>query len=202
MNLAACPALPVSPENGVWYRAIEVRYLPTALVTAHSKLFATRFNEGSAATPQFEVLYLSENPVLPFWEVQAQFGDPFAGVMVANPNMQPQALLNVTVVLHNVADITDVASQQLLATTAQELTGDWRGYHTRGATTSIKAPTGPAPTHELGAALHAVPALEGFRAISAKIPYLRNLVVFPQKLLPGSHIEFHDPLTGTHHSIP
>jgi hypothetical protein len=43
-----------------------------------------------------------------------------------------------------------------------------------------------------------VPELEGFRTLSAKVPYALNLVVFPQKLQPGSRVEFSHPTLGTH----
>jgi hypothetical protein len=100
-----------------------------------------------------------------------------------------------------VADLTDVAIHQQLATTAQELTGDWRGYLIRSAVMSVSQPTGLAPTQSLGFALHVVPGLEGFRAISAKVPTRVNLVVFPDKLLPGSSVRFHDPATGRRSAI-
>jgi hypothetical protein len=101
-----------------------------------------------------------------------------------------------------VADLTDLTEQHRLATTAQELTGDWRGYLLRGPTTPVSRPNGLAPTQLLGAALHGVPGLEGFRTLSAKVPTLMNLVVFPDKLQPGSQIAFTDPATGQNATIP
>ncbi|MDQ3258567.1 MAG: hypothetical protein M3R15_32575, partial [Acidobacteriota bacterium] len=78
----------------------------------------------------------------------------------------------------------------------------WRGYGQRGSSASIRAPTGAAPTQDLGAALYAVPDLEGFITLSAKLPDQMALVVFPQKLGSGSTVRFIDPTTGHHHSIP
>jgi hypothetical protein len=43
-------------------------------------------------------------------------------------------VLNVDVQLQAVADLTQESQQQLLETTAQELTGDWRGYQQRSVT--------------------------------------------------------------------
>ncbi len=56
---------------------------------------------------------------------------------------------------------------------------------------------GQAPTHVLGAALFELPVLEGF-LIPTAVPGLFgiNLVVFPEKLVRGSRIEFRNPDTG------
>jgi len=115
--------------------------------------------------------------------------------VIANPR-QPWTVINVHVQLRDVADLSQVSQQSLLATTAQELTGDWYGYQQRSALTSVSQPVGTAPTQALGAALFAVSGLEGFLSLSARLPYHKNLVVFPQKLQPGSQVEFHDPPTG------
>ena len=91
------------------------------------------------------------------------------------------------------ADLTLVPQQELIETTAQELTGDWRGYRYRAQNAAtIKDPIGAAPTQALGEALFGVRGLEGFRTVSAKLPYHRNLVIFPQKLFKGSRLEFRD----------
>ena len=66
----------------------------------------------------------------------------------------------------------------------------------RNETTTAVEPVGVAPTQALGGALFTLPGLEGFRTVSAKIPYHVNLVVFPEKLQEGSRIEFHHPPTG------
>lgn len=75
--------------------------------------------------------------------------------MIANPR-RPWSVINVQVHLQDVADLTPVSQQTLLATTAQELTGDWQGYLQRNALTSVSEPIGAAPTQVLGAALFAV----------------------------------------------
>jgi hypothetical protein len=90
----------------------------------------------------------------------------------------------------------------LIDTTIQELTGDWRGYQLRTATTSAIQPMGlPAPTHELGETLFFVPDLEGFLTASARIPTRMCLVVFPEKLHPNSSIVYTDPSGNVIHTI-
>ena len=101
--------------------------------------------------------------------------------MIANPR-RPWTVINVQVQLQDVADLTQVSQQMLLATTAQELTGDWYGYQQRSALTSVSQPLAPHRPQALGAALFAVNGLEGFLTLSARLPYHKNLVVFPQKL--------------------
>jgi len=111
-------------------------------------------------------------------------------------------MLNVNISLQRVADLTDPATQNLLEITAQELTGDWLGYRLRSTKTTIKGPTGLAPTQELGTALYEIPTLEGFKSISAKAPYHQTLAIFTEKLLPGSRLSWLNPLTGETETIP
>ena len=101
------------------------------------------------------------------------------------------------VVLQRIADLTVVSQQDLIETTAQELTVDWRGYrHRNEPLASIQEPIGTAPTQDLGEALFAVPGIEGFRTLSAKLPYHCNLVVFPQKMFRGSGLKFSEASAG------
>lgn len=199
MNLTVCAAIPVYPENGIWYRAIQPQHWQTALQTGQTRAISSRFSGGSQSMPQFDVLYLAQDHSVALFEVQALLGPPY-GNFVPNP-AQPWTILNVQVVLRNVADLTDHSSQQSLQTTAQALTGDWLGYQQRGRSLSLTAPTGLAPTQELGAAMYSVPGLEGFKAVSAKVSDKRTLVVFPQKLQGGSFVRFHDQATGRQHTI-
>jgi hypothetical protein len=132
------------------------------------------------------------------FEAEALLGSPTRpGGVLPQPRLA-WTILNVRVNLQRIADLTQVVAQNQLATTAQELTGDWEGYQLRGPRTSVSEPVGLAPTQELGAALFDMPDLEGFRTPSAKVPYAMNLVVFPQKLLPGSYVEFSHPTLGAH----
>ena len=198
MNLAYCYRLPVRREKGVWYRALQLRFLSSAASTAYTKKISSRFNVGKGANPQYRILYLAENQQVALFEVQALFGSPMTpGGIVAQPR-SAWAVLNLPVDLQQVADLTAAVQHgpKKLETSAQELTGDWRGYQLRSLATSITGPTGVAPTQELGAALYAVPDLEGFRTYSAKLPDQMVLVVFPDKLQAGSFVEFIDPATG------
>jgi len=198
VNLAQCGMLATDAETGVWYRAVEPQYWRTSLQTLQTMLRPSRFDAGASANPPFEVLYLAEDFQVALFEAEALLGSPDRpGGVLPQPRLA-WTVINVQVQLQRVADLTVVAAQNLLATTAQELTGDWRGYHLRSRRTSISEPIGLAPTQELGAALYSLPELEGFRTLSAKVPYAMNLVVFPQKLRPGSQVEFSHPTLGTH----
>lgn len=191
MNLAAVGGLPLTPESGTWYRALALKYLPTALTSAHSVRIFSRFSPGPLARPGFQVLYLAETPQVALFEVEALFGSPIKpGGIVANP-AGAWAIVNATVKLTQVADLTGTVEQASLGTTAEELTGDWRGYQQRGPATSVSQPVGIAPTQQLGEALSKdLRALEGFRTLSAKIPYHQALAVFPQHLRRGSSVTF------------
>jgi len=135
------------------------------------------------------------------FEAEAVLGSPVRPGGALPQSRLAWTIINVRVRLQRVADLTVVGQQDLLGTTAQELTGDWEGYHLRNRRTSVSEPIGLAPTQELGAALYSLPDLEGFRTVSSKVPYAMNLVVFPQKLQPGSRVEFSHPTLGTH-TIP
>lgn len=187
---------PLGPESRVWYRAVQTHFLGTALSTLHTRTVSSRFSAASPDSPGYEILYLAENHAVALHETQALLGSPSTpGGMVPHPH-STWTVLNVSVRLQAVADLTDTETQDLLETTAQEITGDWLGYLLRGPSVTIKGPTGLAPTQELGEALYRVPQLEGFRTVSARVPYHEILVVFPEKLLPGSRVSWLNPMTG------
>lgn len=195
MNLGACAALQTSPLTGVWYRALPLQHLATALQTSQTRFIPGRFNDGAGL---FNVLYLCENQFVAFMEVGATFGS--LTNVIPNPSVA-WAALNVRVTLNAVADL--VANVSLLQTSAQELTGDWRSYSERRTSGSIVGvETGTPPTQQLGFALYSAPRLEGFLTFSAKMPAYRCLVIFPQKLHGGSLVEFFDPSGSVIHKIP
>lgn len=192
------------PLSGTWYRAIQLKFIATALQYAHTGTQTSRFGAGTTASPAHQLLYLAENQQQALLEVGAFFSPPGTGTVVPNP-ANAWAVLNVTVTLGRIADLTDHNAQQTLETTAQELTGDWIGYQLRalpGAT--IKTPIGIAPTQELGAWLYGIPGLEGFLTVSAKSPDRKNLVIYPSKIQTSvqSSVSFAHPSTGIVHSIP
>lgn len=191
MNLGAVAALPLGPETRTWFRAVDPQFLPTALQTAHTTRVFSRYSPGPLGQPPFEILYLAENQLVALFEVQALFGAPTKpGALVPNP-ARTWVTQSVTVQLSAVADLTQALAQHLLETSAQELTGDWQGYQLRGPGTSVSRPIGLAPTQELGEALRRdVRQIEGFRAVSAKLPYHQVLGVFPQNLRAGSFVRF------------
>lgn len=142
----------------------------------------------------FQILYFAEDPIVAAFEYGALFGTlwgPFG--YLPNPR-RGYVLLNVSVVLQEVVDLTDEpGAQRPLDTTAQELTGDWDGYGQRGSglPVPLHAPSGLAPTQELGEALYQT-GIEGFTSISAKVPTHRTLMVFPQNRGWGSSLEYRD----------
>jgi hypothetical protein len=193
-----CASLALTIENAVWFRAVEPQFWQTAPQSAQTTGRPSRFNPGPSVRPPFETLYLAEDPQVALFEAGALLGSPSRPGGALPQSRLAWAILNVGVRLHKVADLTVVSQQHLVETTAQELTGDWEGYQLRGPRTSVSEPVGIAPTQELVAALYQIPELEGFRTLSARVPYSMVLVVFPQKLQPGSSVEFSHPTLGTH----
>ena len=188
-------------ERGTWYRAVQWQFLSTPLNTAHTKSTASRFNEGNN---QFEILYFAFDHTTALYEVQAMLGSPLYGVQLPNP-YKAWAIVNVDVFLQEVIDLTEVANQQQIETTAQELTGDWRGYGLRSRTTPVNHPVGIAPTQELGVELFKVSGFEGFMTLSARVPTSRILAVFPETIRQGagrSQLVFRDHVGNVVASIP
>jgi hypothetical protein len=203
MNLRASRSLSTSALTGTWYRAVELPFWRTLLATDHTTSIAARFNAGNPGRPGFEILYLAEDHQVALFEVEALFASPFpGGTIIPNPKSH-WIIINVQVRIGRVADLTQRSQRRLIETTVQELTGDWRGYAFRDTHERLAAPYWTnVPTQRLGRALHQVRALEGFLTYSARFPTRRNLVIFRQKLRPGSLVRFKNLVTGQSHTIP
>jgi RES domain len=189
VNLALVSSLSVNPETGTWYRAADIRYAASAIATAHTLGVPSRFYDPITASPQFATLYVSDSSLVAMFEAQALFGSPTTpGGSVPAP-AGTWIVLTVSVQLDAVVDLSAVASQMLLDISVQELTGDWRGYRQRSARTKVGGPTGTAPTQLLGEVIHRdARSLEGLMTVSAKVPYNRNLIVFPDHLRARSFV--------------
>jgi hypothetical protein len=152
------------------------------------------------ALPGYESLYLAENQIGAPFEVNALFGS-FHGQNVPNP-LAATTVVPLRVRLGKVADLTRFTQRRFIGMSIEELTGDWRGYRLRRPSQPSTSPYTEVPTQRLGDALFHLPVLEGFLTYSAKVPTLRNLVAFPQKLLPGSSVAYVNPLTKQRIQIP
>ena len=201
MNLGTCAQLPLSPVTGTWYRAADPRFVTSPLHTAHTAVRPGRYNAGRKASTRYEVLYLCESWYVAQLETGAIFETHSAGGPLSNPE-QPVTQLICQVALTRVVDLAEEAVQRQLGTTAQELTGDWRGYDARSPRTSVRSPTGLAPTQALSEALYLAPGVEGFLSVSARNATRKTLMVFPGKLQPGSFVRYVDPQSGALHQLP
>ena len=191
MILSAVSLLPDQPETRTWYRVAGPAYLRSGIATAHTSVTPSRFYDPYTATPQFASLYLADNSFVAMFEAQALFGSPLTPGGIVPAPAGAWVVLTVRVQLDAVVDLASQASQAVLGTTAQELTGDWRGYRTRSHLTPVSGPVGVAPTQLLGEAIFRdARSLEGLLSVSAKLPQHRSLVVFPGHLRPGSFVEY------------
>jgi hypothetical protein len=200
VNLAAVSLLVERPENRIWHRVTSATYLPSALATNHTLVVPSRFYDPNSASPQFPTLYVSDDRLVAMFEAQALFGSPTTPGRYVSAPAGAWTALTVNLRLEAVVDLSDVASQAQLDADVQELTGDWRGFSLRSPLTAVTAPTGTAPTQALGEAIHRDPrGLEGLITVSAKIPYHRNLIVFPDQLRATSVVEYDwTDATGPH----
>lgn len=193
-----------SMRGRVWHRSVPAAFLADPLGFAHTTTSPGRYNPGSVLWPQFPIVYLCDDPFICRFETRELLGSPSgSGPVVAVPPVGPlPAIVAVHVTLSAVVDLTRRSQRRLVGTTNQELAGDWGGYRLRRPTA---VPRGPlhlaAPTQRLGAALHAVPGVEGFLAYSAQAPTHVNLMVFPDRLQPGSQLLYTDPATGQNHTV-
>jgi hypothetical protein len=203
VKLAACRLLDRLPLTGIWYRAIRLKFWDSLLATTHTATIPGRFNAGNSERPGFEVLYLAEDHRVVMFEIEALLGSSYPGSPYAANPASDWAVVHAKVQLNRIADLTLPSERRKLQTTAQELTGDWRGYSLRESQSRAGPPYDiVAPTQKLGQALHEVEDLEGFVTYSARVPTHKNLVVFPRRLYGGSGVDFVNPATGRAHRIP
>jgi len=163
------------------------------LLTAHTQqapgaaLVVAHCCQSSA---QFQILYFAEDHQTARFEFGAMVGSPhIPGRAIPNPGV-PALVLNVQITLQQVFDLTQVRSAQVPLQTTDR-------YQSRSPMTSVTAPIGLAETQTLGEALFQT-GIEGFRSLSAKIPYARTLMVFPTNLRRGSSIVYIDSGTVVH----
>jgi hypothetical protein len=201
MNSANVPRLTPNAENRTWYRAVDSRFLTSAIATKHTIAVPSRFYDPFSASPQFSTLYVLDNSLVALFEIQALFGSPTTPGGVVPAPTGAWTTLTVRVRLRRVVDLTDLASQALLDINVQELTGDWRGYAQRSSRTNVTVPVGTAPTQYLGEAIFRDSRnLEGFLTVSAKVPYHRNLIAFPAHFRSRSYIAYDWRDTGGNHT--
>jgi len=150
------------------------------LETEQSRRYASRFSHSTLASPGFEVLNLAENHDVASREMRVVYGPR------DNPIYTPKAItiLPIEVRLCHIVDLTEPAQADMIRTSAQELTGDWRSYAVRKpqGPESISPHWGDAPTQRLGAELFHVGKFKGLISFSAPVPDRRILVVFTEHL--------------------
>ncbi len=191
------------PLSGVWFRGIEMQYGSTPLQYIHTSIRSSRFSHADQQHPAFPLIYLAENHDIALKEVGALFNPLGTSTVIPNPHAA-WTILNVTISLSAVLDLTDRGVQSYLQTNFQELTGDWRGYYLRAIPmSSVPDIWQPAPTQVLGEALYKIPKLMGFITVSAKVPDRKNLIIFPDKIKrpADGKIEFTEPSSGKTHQI-
>ena len=112
---------PLGPESRIWYRAIQTHFLTTALSTRHTRTISSRFSGATPDSPGYEILYLAENHAIALLEAQALLGSPVKpGALVPDPH-STWTVLNVSVRLQAVAELTDEITQEVLVVFPEKL---------------------------------------------------------------------------------
>jgi len=190
VNLSAVNRLTLTPLTGRWFRAIPPSYWPRVGNTRYTRRVYGRFSPGKDGVPPFETLSFGESAEVTSLECSLVFFDRRSNLSYPNPDAGTHLVLASDVVLQQTADLTTADSLATLETNVQELTGDWAIYNGLRHRPHLASLARVAPTQELGQRLFGVPGLEGFKVFSARKPECLCLVVFPQKLLPGSSVSF------------
>jgi RES domain-containing protein len=133
VNISRCSSLAQTAMRGTWYRAVDPRFLATALSTLHTATTPSRFSPARTTAPAFEFLYLAENPMVALFEARALFGSPSTpGGVVPHPS-RALVTMPILVSLSAISDLTDPVAATVIDTNAQELTGDGEamplGFH-------------------------------------------------------------------------
>jgi hypothetical protein len=182
--LTNCVRLTRRNLTGNWYREVPSQHIDRAILTDHTATRSTRFAAGSPTSPAHEVLYLCENDIQLSFETHRTYGKiTQPSTVVSVPGRDAHTTVTAGVYLTNIADLTDPQQADLIATNAQELTGDWEVYPRRTSPPGSLSTThtGIAPTQQLGQELFNSGFL-GLITFSAAIADFKNLVVFPQRL--------------------
>jgi hypothetical protein len=169
-----------------WYRAIPSTLAVNKAVPPpkFTHGITTRFNAGDlqAVQHRFDTLYFAEDTRTCLYETGALLGTPLrSNWSIGNPGRRI-IVVRFRLNAPRVIDLTDPALEPILGMTAQASTGDWEGYRHRQWAASTMLPIGIAPTQQLGRALYARfverSDLDGFVALSARVPTRRVLVLF------------------------
>jgi hypothetical protein len=185
MRLSGCSKLSLRPLTGHWFRALNLKYWKTRLLTDHTRFVRSRFSSATPALPLYRILYLGENHQVAIYEVGALLGDPNAPISSPKGSW---VLMSLDVRLYRAADLCDPDQQKLISTNDQELTGVWAND------------PAAAPTQKLGAALYALPDVEGFIFPSSKAGS-RNLAIFMDRLDKRSALVFRNELDATSETL-
>jgi hypothetical protein len=151
----------------------------------------------SGLSSGIDSLYLAEDELTPLLEIAGVLRPPGSTVPLL---FDPQVMMTVDGVLTDIIDLTDIATQQTLGTTYQELTGHWQIQQA----SHLAGQGGLPPTQALGQEAFRAGNVVGLRYPSSKSPGSAALVVFTGRLVGGRHrLEvFNQPRGALQQSLP
>ncbi|CAM3231820.1 RES family NAD+ phosphorylase [Filibacter tadaridae] len=101
-------------------------------------------------------------------------------------NHPPRVFISLVIQLGSVLDLCNESNWDILQTSYQELTGNWKNHLNQT----------PAPTQLLGKATYDSQRFEAIQFYTAKGEPKRNIVIFPDLLKKGSFVNVYDPDGG------
>ncbi len=183
----ALPLLPPRSFKGVLFRAVDLEALfgfhqptpypqPLPLFSEGARRVGARYTPiGGPAS-----LYLAHDPQTAYAEANRVHTQAWSGATADAPPLPPTVLISVRVRLNSILDITDIALQQTLDTSHQELLRPWRLAQSRGHSVA---------TQTLGQAVFDSGVFQAIRYPSTQSFEGRCLVVFPDRLIAPASIE-------------
>lgn len=165
------------PAEGTAYRLTGLKHMASPLSPEGSLRRGGRYNKKGV----FAALYLADSPAAALAEVQML---KFTDNRLAGVKGPPKVLVSVDYALRAVLDLRQPEVLEALGATTDELRAEWLLRQQSGA---------QVPTQELGEAAYALGTVEALWAPSARLEGASNLVVFPDRLHPGSHLTLYDP---------
>ncbi|MBZ0186368.1 MAG: RES domain-containing protein [Candidatus Obscuribacterales bacterium] len=173
------------------FRCVELNALlsyipPQPLFDLGARITGQRFTPlgGSRA------LYVAEHPAMAYFETSQMFASV---AVIAQQQAPPTVILNLTVHIESVLDLTVHETQVSLGTTIAELTANWQWQLAIGAVP---------PTHVLAELAFNSGRFQALRYPSALQSQQSNLIIWTERLTNPSFVQVIDPSGRFAHRVP
>ena len=175
---------------GPWFSAAPSDSADPEFVPSSNTI--NRFNDGSGS---FALHYFAADEVTALLEVVVFYGSYSSGYVPSPPPDENWTIFSYRIKQNfHVVDLSDPGTRSTAKTSTQERTGDWLNYYHRRTRNYARYTNIPlvqpgdslAPTQRLAQTIYKSTQAVGFLTPSSKLPTISNLVLFHNRLPPGS----------------